>query len=275
MRLQPVLREPALDAPSASPRGLVVLVGAGPGDPDLLTVKGLRFLRRADVVVYDRLVHPTLLDEAPARAELVYAGKKPGAHTIPQSRVCDLLIENARLGRTVVRLKGGDPFVFGRGGEEALACAEAGVTCQVVPGISSAVGVPEWAGIPVTHRNVAASFAVVTAHRAEGAEAPDWHALARIDTLVVLMGVRRLPEVARALIEAGRDPATPAAVVERGTLADGRTLTGTLQTLPVQAAEADVRSPAVVVVGEVVSLRPEITTAFAQPFASRSPRRPS
>lgn len=267
--------ETELGRPVPRSRGMVHLVGAGPGDPDLITVKGLRCLRRADVVVYDRLVHPALLEEAPRRAERVYAGKRPGAHTIPQSQVCNLLVEHARAGRRVVRLKGGDPFVFGRGGEEALACAEAGIPCQVVPGISSAVGVPEWAGIPVTHRNVAASFAVVTAHRVDGAEAPDWQALARIDTLVILMGVRALPDVSRALVEAGRTPDTPGAVVERGTLADGRVLTGTLETLPLQAVEADVRSPAVIVVGPVVALRSEITQAFAEPFVSRRMRRPS
>lgn len=253
----------AVSPPPPAPPGVVALVGAGPGDPDLITVKGLRWLRRADVVVYDRLVHPALLDEAPAEALRLYVGKRPGAHSCPQGEIHTLLIEHARAGRVVVRLKGGDPFVFGRGGEEVLALAAAGVRCEVVPGISSAVAVPAWAGVPVTHRDVAASFAVVTAHRTAGGDEPDWAALARIDTLVILMGVSRLDDVARRLIAAGRDPATPAAVVERGTLPDGRVLTATLADVAPRALEAGVRSPAAVVVGAVVALRHEIAAALA------------
>lgn len=242
-----------LRAPSGS-RGVVYLVGAGPGDPDLITVKGLRCLARADVVVYDRLVHPDLVAEAPGEAERIYVGKRCGHHAVPQEEIQELLIEHARAGRVVVRLKGGDPFVFGRGGEEALACAAAGVPWEVVPGVTSAVSVPAAAGIPVTHRGVAASFAVVTAHRASGEDAPDWNALAGVDTLVILMGVSRLPEITAELLAAGRDPATPAAVVERGTLPDSRVIPGTLRDLATRAAEAKVRSPATIVVGEVVAL---------------------
>lgn len=238
-------------------RGVVYLVGAGPGDPDLITVKGLRCLRRAEVVIHDRLIHPDLLEEAPAAAERIYVGKKAGHHPVPQEEIQRLLVEHARAGRVVVRLKGGDPFVFGRGGEEAAACAAAGVPWEVVPGVTSAIGVPGSVGIPVTHRDRAASFAVVTAHRARGAEAPDWRALAAVDTLVILMGVSRLPEIIAELAR-HRSPSTPAAVVERGTLADARVVSGTLETLARRAAEVGVRSPATVVVGEVAALHLEL-----------------
>lgn len=254
---------PGLSGPGSRP-GIVYLVGAGPGDPELLTVKGLRCLARADVVVYDRLVHPALLDEAPPAAERVYVGKRAGHHSLPQEQIQTLLVERARAGRVVVRLKGGDPFVFGRGGEEAAACAAAGVRWEVVPGVTSAVSVPAVAGIPVTHRGVAASFAVVTAHRARGEDAPDWRALAAIDTLVVLMGVARLPEVTAELLRAGRDPATPAAVVERGSLPDSRVVSGSLEDLAPRAAEAGVKSPATIVIGGVAALREELLAAHAE-----------
>jgi uroporphyrin-III C-methyltransferase len=235
----------------------VYLVGAGPGDPELITVRGLRRLREADVVVHDRLVHPDLLAEAPAGAERIDAGKAPrrsGRPSASQEAIHALLVDRARAGRVVVRLKGGDPFVFGRGGEELLACAAAGVPCEVVPGVTSAVGVPTAAGIPLTHRGLAASFAVVTAHRAADLDDVDWPALARADTLVVLMGVARLPYVAAALIRAGRPRTTPAAIVERGTWEDERVVVGTLADLAARAAAAGVRSPATIVVGETVAL---------------------
>lgn len=264
VRPRPMLGPASASGPA---RGVVVLVGAGPGDPDLITVKGLRCLARAEVVVYDRLVHPDLVAEAPAEAERIYVGKRCGHHAVPQEQIQELLVEHARAGRVVVRLKGGDPFVFGRGGEEALACAAAGVRWEVIPGVTSAVSVPATAGIPVTHRGVAASFAVVTAHRACGEDAPDWRALAGVDTLVILMGVSRLPEITAGLLAVGRDPATPAAVVERGTLPDSRVVTGTLQNLANRAAQARVRSPATIVVGAVAALREELllTQAMAAP----------
>jgi uroporphyrin-III C-methyltransferase len=245
-----------------SGRGIVYLVGAGPGDPELITVRGLRRLREAEVVIYDRLVHPDLLAEAPAGAERIDAGKAPGwmrgrrsgRPSASQEEIHALLVDRAQAGRTVVRLKGGDPFVFGRGGEELLACAAAGVPCEVVPGVTSAVGVPTAAGIPLTHRGLAASFAVVTAHRAADLDDVDWPALARADTLVVLMGVARLPYVTAALIRAGRPRATPAAIVERGTWEDERVVVGTLADLAARAAAAGVRSPATIVVGETVAL---------------------
>jgi uroporphyrin-III C-methyltransferase len=250
-------------APQRS-RGVVYLVGAGPGDPDLITVKGLHCLARADVVVYDRLVHPALLDGAPAEAERIYVGKRCGHHAVTQERIHELLVTHARAGRTVVRLKGGDPFVFGRGGEEAAACAAAGIRWEVVPGVTSAVSAAASAGIPVTHRGVAASFAVVTAHRARGEEAPDWRALAGVDTLVVLMGVKRLAEVTAELLAAGRSPATPAAVIERATLPGSRVVRGTLEDLAARAAEAGIRSPATIVVGEVAALGEELLAAHAR-----------
>ncbi|RMH23321.1 MAG: uroporphyrinogen-III C-methyltransferase [Acidobacteria bacterium] len=238
------------------PVGRVYLVGAGPGDPELITVRGRRCLERAEVVVYDRLVHPELLAAAPAGAERIFVGKAAGMHVASQAEINQLLVWHARRGRVVVRLKGGDPFVFGRGGEEAEALSRAGIPWQVVPAVSSAAGVPARASIPLTHRGVAASFAVITAHRAgDAGQEPDWQALARIDTLVILMGVAGLPHVARALIDAGRDPDTPVAVIERGTLPDERVICAPLRDVAERARQAGVRPPATIVVGEVVALR--------------------
>ncbi len=234
--------------------GAVYLVGAGPGDPELLTVRGLRCLQRADVVVYDRLASPALLDEAPAHARRIYAGKSAGRHALRQEEINALLVRHARAGRTVVRLKGGDPFVFGRGGEEALACVEAGVDWEVVPGVTSPVAVPGAAGIPLTHRGVAGCFAVVTGHCA-GDDRMDWGALARIDTLVVLMGLERLDEIAGLLVAHGKDVGTPAAVVAQGTLPEEQVVVATLGEIAARAEEAGIESPATVVVGEVVRLR--------------------
>ncbi len=246
--------------------GKVYLVGAGPGDPELMTVRGLRCLQRADVVVYDRLVNPALLDEAPARAERVFVGKAPAAHSCAQEEIHAILLRHARAGRTVVRLKGGDPFVFGRGGEEALACVEAGVDWEVVPGVTSATSVPALAGIPLTHRAVSGAFAVVTGHCMEG-DRIDWEALARIDTLVVLMGVSRLPLITAHLLRHGRAPETPAAVLEKGTLPDERVLVGTLGGIAEETARAHIGAPAILLIGEVVRLRealaPELVLAAA------------
>jgi uroporphyrinogen III methyltransferase/synthase len=258
--VRPVGRGPADTARRPGARageGTVALVGAGPGDPGLITVRGLELLRRAHVVVYDRLVHPSLLDEAP-RARRIFAGKASGHHTLPQERINALLIMHAKRGRRVVRLKGGDPFVFGRGGEEADALARAGIPFQVVPGVSSAVAVPAYAGIPLTHRGVASSFAVVTGHEEAGKResSVDWARLARsVDTLVILMGLKSLPRVARALIAHGRPAATPAALVRWGTTEIQETVVGTLADIAVRAARARLEPPVVVVVGDVVALR--------------------
>jgi len=241
--------------------GRVFIVGAGPGDPDLLTVKALKALRRADVVVYDRLVNPEILAEAPAGAERIFAGKAPGAHSCAQEEINALLVRHAREGRVVVRLKGGDPFVFGRGGEEALACAEAGVAWEVIPGLTSAVSVPAAAGIPVTHRGIAGAFAVVTGHCMDR-DRLDWEALARIDTLVVLMGVGRLPTLTAQLLRHGRPADTPAAVIEKGTRPGERVLTGTLATLAEDAARAEIGAPAILVIGEVVRVRESLGLAM-------------
>lgn len=235
--------------------GIVYLIGAGPGDPDLITVKGLKCLQRAETVIYDRLANPALLEETPPTAVRIFAGKAPGHHTLSQAQINHLLIEDARQGKTVVRLKGGDPFVFGRGGEEALACAVAGIRWEVVPGISSAVGVPASVGIPVTHRGVATSFAVVSAVSKDGKDTLPWEALAQLDTLVVLMGVERLPYVVTMMERAGRSPHTPIAIIERGTTPEERTLTATLATIVAKSQAAGIQSPATIIIGEVVRLR--------------------
>jgi len=234
--------------------GIVYLVGAGPGDPRLITVLGLDCLRRADVVVFDRLISRDLLAEAPARAERVFVGKAPGDHCCRQEEINALLVHHAKAGRVVVRLKGGDPFVFGRGSEEAIACAEAGVAWEVVPGVTSSIAIPARAGIPITHRELSAGFAVVTGHCAEG-DRQNWEALARVETLVILMGLARLPEIAAHLLLHGRPAETPVAVIEQGTLPGERVVTGTLGTIAGQASRAGLRSPATIVVGEVVRIR--------------------
>lgn len=237
----------------------MALVGAGPGDPRLITVRGLELLREADVVVHDRLVSPALLDQAPARAIRIFAGKSPGAG-MSQEAITALLIGHARLGRRVVRLKGGDPFVFGRGGEEALALADAGIAFEVVPGVSSAIAVPACAGIPVTHRALASSFAVVT-----GSEDPDkpsrvdWGALATaVDTLVILMPTRSAPRVFRELRAGGRDPDTPVAAIGQGTTRAQTIAIGTLDTMASRLDEALLESPVLLIVGEVVDLHDRI-----------------
>ena len=247
----------ALSADESEARGKVYLVGAGPGDPELITVKGLRCLRSADVVVYDRLVNPALLDEVPASAQRIFVGKQPGRCSLRQAEINALLVEHARLGRTVVRLKGGDPFVFGRGGEEALALVEAGIPFEVVPGISSAIAVPAYAGIPVTHRSQAGALTIVTGHETPEHTEPlvNWEALAQLDgTLVILMGVTTLPFITHKLIQAGMTSTTPAAVIEQGTIARQRVVRGSLATIAERVTTAGLRSPAVVVVGRVVDL---------------------
>jgi len=238
--------------------GLVSLVGAGPGDPDLITIGGAARLAAADVVVYDRLANPALLRHARPGAELIYAGKLPDRHTLTQDEINALLVRHGRAGKRVVRLKGGDPFVFGRGGEEAEACVAAGVPFEVLPGVTSAVAAPAYAGIPVTHRALASSFAVVTGHEDPSKDdtSIDWARLATgVDTLIFLMGAQRLSEIAARLVEHGRASATPVAVIEWGTLPRQRTISGTLETIADAVARAGIGSPSVVVVGEVAALR--------------------
>lgn len=240
------------------PPGTVYLIGAGPGDPGLITVRGLAALRSAQVVVYDRLgVSPALLDFAPPGTELVFAGKSARRHAMTQAQINRLLVSRARSGKSVVRLKGGDPFVFGRGGEEAEALASVGIPFEVVPGVTSATAGPAAAGIPVTHRDWAASVAIATAHEAPGKAGSrlDWEALARADTVVLLMGVERLPEVAAALIAAGKRRSTPAAVIASATLPSQRTVTAPLSRIATAAGRAGIEPPAITVVGDVVRLR--------------------
>lgn len=237
--------------------GKVYLVGAGPGDPELLTLKGKRALEEAGCVVYDRLANPRLLEHAPAQAERIYVGKEANRHAMSQEEINALLVERGRLGQTVCRLKGGDPFVFGRGGEEAEALTEAGVPWEYVPGISSSVAAAGYAGIPVTHRGLASAFAVVTAHQDPGKEDSGvrWDHLAGVDTLVFLMGVERLPEIAAQLLAQGRAPETPAAVVNWATYPHQRTVTGTLADIAERCREAGLTAPSVTLVGEVAGLR--------------------
>jgi uroporphyrinogen III methyltransferase/synthase len=237
---------------------MVYLVGAGPGDPGLITVKGLEAIQKAQVVVYDQLASPELLKEAPADAEIIYVGKKAGAHALPQEGINQLLVEKARAGLMVVRLKGGDPFVFGRGGEEALALKAAGLPFEIVPGVSAAVAVPAYAGIPVTHRGLASLVTFITGHEdpTKEASAIPWEALAKTQgTLVFLMGVKNLADNCRRLVEGGRVPTTPAVVIENGTTLEQRTVTGVLGNIAAQAQEAKIKPPAILVVGEVAGLR--------------------
>ncbi|NUQ00835.1 MAG: uroporphyrinogen-III C-methyltransferase, partial [Armatimonadetes bacterium] len=240
--------------------GKVYLVGAGSGDPGLLTLRGRDILARCEVVVYDRLVNPRLLQHAP-QAERVFVGKQPGRVALSQEGINQLLVERGLAGQLVCRLKGGDPFVFGRGGEEALACRAAGVPFEVVPGVTSAIAAAAYAGIPVTHRNVATSFAVITGHENPDKESPqvDWAGIARAaDTLVFLMGIGNLPEIATRLVAEGRSPETPVALVERGSWPRQRVVTGTLANIVATAAAAEIKPPAITVVGEVVGLAGEL-----------------
>ncbi|MDR1874324.1 MAG: uroporphyrinogen-III C-methyltransferase [Synergistaceae bacterium] len=252
--------------------GKVWLVGAGPGDPELLTLKGKRVLEQADVVVYDRLIGPGVLGYAPPEAELIDVGKSGGRHPVPQGEIEGILIEKALEGKRVVRLKGGDPFLFGRGGEEMTALTDRGIPCEPVSGVTSAIAVPASAGIPVTHRDYASSLHIVTAHKRWDAPL-DYDALARLEgTLVFLMGASEVGEICERLIAAGMDKNTPAAVIERGTTARQRRVTGVLANLA-RAARDDrspgVQPPAVVVVGRVVALAETLDWRARLPLTGR------
>ncbi|MCK1797872.1 uroporphyrinogen-III C-methyltransferase [Streptomyces sp. XM4193] len=252
------LQDGSLAAPSHRSRTAgVALVGGGPGDPDLITVRGRRLLAAADVVIADRLGPRDLLDELPPHVQVIDAAKIPYGRAMAQQAINDALVEHARAGRAVVRLKGGDPYVFGRGMEEAQALAAAGVPVTVVPGISSAISVPALAGVPVTHRGVAHEFTVVSGHVAPEDERSlvDWSALARLrGTLVVLMGVERLAAIAAALLAHGRAPQTPVAVIQEGTTANERRVVATLADVADRVREEGVRPPAVIVIGPVVDV---------------------
>lgn len=252
--------------------GKVYLVGAGPGDPKLITVRGLEALRRADAVVYDRLAGPRLLKEIKPGADVIYVGKRSARHAMKQEDINRLLVDLARRGKTVVRLKGGDPCVFGRVGEEAETLARSGIPFEIVPGVTSAIGVPAYAGIPLTHRDLASSFAVVTGY--ENPDKPalnvDWAKLApSVDTLVFLMGVAKIDHICRQLIAHGRPPETPVALIRWGTRAAQRTLVGTLADMPGRVRATGFKPPAVIVVGEVVRLRETMNWFETKPLFGR------
>ncbi len=239
---------------TGSTPGVVYLVGAGPGAADLITVAGLKLLRRAGAVVYDALVNPALLDEARPEAERIYVGKRAGRHSLRQEEINELLAETAQRHAVVVRLKGGDPFVFGRGGEEMVHLRAVGVAVQVVPGVSNAIAAAAAVGVPVTHRSLSASFAVVTGRRSADAAGPDWKALAAIDTVVIMMGLEKADDVQRQLLDAGRDPATPALIVCSATLPEQQSVTTTLGRLHAAAATLAGAAPATIIVGAVAGL---------------------
>lgn len=250
-------------------KGIVYLVGAGPGDPGLITVKGLACIQKAEVLVYDRLVSEKLLAYAGPETELIYVGKSPEGHTLKQQEINDLLVRKAEEGLVVTRLKGGDPFVFGRGGEEAEALVQKGLPFEVVPGITSAIAVPAYAGIPVTHRDATSTFAIITGN--EDPEKEDssiaWDKISTgIGTLVFLMGIGNLPLICQKLIQYGRDPGTPAAVINWGTRPEQRTLVGTLSDIAQKVAQARFTNPGVFVVGEVVQFREQLSWFEQKPL---------
>ena len=242
-------------------KGKVYLVGAGPGDIGLITVKGLGCLRQADVIIYDRLLDTGLLDSAPPEAEKIYVGKTPNYHAKKQAEINQLLVEKAKEGKTVVRLKGGDPFLLGRGGEEAEALVQAHILFEVVPGVSSAIAVPAYAGIPVTHRRLSSSLTIITGHEdpTKDSSSIAWDKLATgADTLVFLMGVGNLPQIVRQLVKNGRAPTTPVALIKDGTGPRQVTIVGTLNDITAKAESKSFSPPAVIVVGDVVRLREKL-----------------
>lgn len=239
----------------------VYLVGSGPGDPGLFTIKGLELVRNAEVLVYDRLAHPSIVAEAKPDAEKIYVGKASSNHTMKQEDINALLVEKGRECKMVVRLKGGDPFVFGRGGEEAEALLEAGIPFEVVPGITSAIAVPAYAGIPVTHRGLCCTLGIITGHEdpTKTKSSIKWDKISTgIDTLVFLMGVENLPNIVSELVANGRDTSTPVALVRWGTREEQETLVGTLEDIVEKVQSTGFKSPAVTVIGDVVNLRDKL-----------------
>ena len=251
----------------------VYLVGAGPGDPELITVKGLECIKKADVLIYDFLASPFLLKHASTHTEIIYVGKKGGDHTLSQDRINALIVEKAKSGSTVTRLKGGDPFIFGRGGEEAEVLIQAGIPFEIVPGVTSAIAAPAYAGIPLTHRKFTSTVAFVTGHEdpAKEASSIDWASLVKgIGTLVFLMGVKNLPHIADRLLSHGMDPETPVALVRWGTTARQFTVTGTLDTIAERVKATGLKPPAIIVVGHVVTLRETMKWFENRPLMGRS-----
>ena len=252
-------------------KGKVYIIGAGPGDPGLITLRGAACIREADVIIYDHLVSPEILFHAGEKALRIYAGKQGGDHTLSQEEINRRLVEEAGQGNIVARLKGGDPFIFGRGGEEAEVLREAGIPFEIIPGVTSAVAVPAYAGIPLTHRDHTSTVAFVTGHEdpTKGKSDIDWEALAGIGTLVFLMGVKNLPAIAENLIRCGKPAETPAALIRRGTTPDQETLTGTLADIAGRAAERGFAPPAILVVGGVVGLRETMNWFETKPLFGR------
>jgi len=238
--------------------GIVYLTGAGPGDIDLLTVKALRVVKQADVIIYDRLANPDILKEAKDGCEFIYVGKEDSHHTLPQEEINEVIYQAARKHEVVVRLKGGDPLVFGRGGEEGIYLRERDIKFEFIPGITSAIAVPEYAGIPVTHRGVTVSFRVVTGHESKKSKSQiPWENYKTDDTIVFLMGLHRLKNIANKLIEIGKPKDHPIAVISRGTRPDEKTVIGTLEDIYEKAK--DLPTPALIVVGEVVNLHKQLS----------------
>jgi uroporphyrin-III C-methyltransferase len=241
--------------------GKVYLVGAGPGDPKLITLRGVECIQEADVIAYDRLANPRLLDYAKAGAELIDVGKLPERHSLPQEEISALLVKKAQEGKIVTRLKGGDPFVFGRGGEEAMALRKHGIPYEVVPGITAGIAAPAYAGIPVTQRFVSSSFAVVAGHECPNKVQSSirWDKISTaVDTIAFYLGVKNLPQICEQLIKHGRDPKTPVAIIHWGTLPEQKTVQGTLENIVEIAREAEIANPSIILVGDVVNLREEI-----------------
>lgn len=243
--------------------GKAYLVGAGPGDPDLITAKGIKLLSRADCVLYDHLANPKLLDHAPPSAERIYVGKKRSDHAATQEQIIELMIDRARSGKTVVRLKGGDPFLFGRGGEEVEALAGAGIPFEVVPGVTAPLGIAAYTGVPLTHRDHTSVVTFVTGHDANRI---DWSKVGTSETLVVYMGLQHLPQIAEAIIRNGRPPDVPAMAVRWGTRADQQTVVGPLSDLPNLVLQAHMYPPATIVIGEVVRLRENLNWFERRPL---------
>ena len=240
--------------------GIVYIVGAGPGDEELITVKGLNCIKQADVILYDRLVNKDLLNYAKPDALLISCGKLPNCHTMQQNTINLELVKYAKEGKIVTRLKGGDPFIFGRGAEEAASCQEAGIPFEVVPGVTSGIAAPAYAGIPVTHRDYSSSFAVITGHRKEGeADNIRWESLAKcVDTLAIYMGMKNLNYITNQLIAHGRSKDTPVALIHQGTTSLQRTVVGTLETIFEIAMKEQVKNPSMIIVGEVVRFREKL-----------------
>lgn len=240
--------------------GKAFIVGAGPGDPDLITVKALKCIQNADVILYDRLVNQALLKEAKRDCQIIYCGKRPGAHFMKQEAINHLLVHYTKLGKMVVRLKGGDPFVFGRGAEEAEALAKNGLPFEVVPGITSGIAAPAYAGIPITHRELGSSFAIVTGHCQIGKPINiDWNSLVKaVDTIAIYMGISNLPYICQELITHGKSENTPVAIIQQGTTGKQRVVIGTLTTIVSLAEKESIRNPAMIVIGEVVRFREKI-----------------